>query len=112
MAREKYKTLTEQMFYILICLRNECCGVDIMKMVAEITENRVTIGPGTLYTLLDNFVSEKMIVETKVENRKKSYVITDIGKEMLDKEYKRLHFLIYDFDRMDKQEKLWKQQKD
>lgn len=104
MAREKYKTLTEQMYYILLCLKNECCGVDIMRMVAEITQNRVTIGAGTLYTLLDNFVSEKMIVETKVENRKKSYVITDVGTEMLDKEYKRLHSLIWDFDRINKED--------
>ena len=29
MAREKFQTLTEQMFYILLCLRRECCGVDI-----------------------------------------------------------------------------------
>lgn len=54
MAREKYQTLTEQMFYILLCLQNESCGVDIMKMVAELTDGRVMIGPGTLYSLLDN----------------------------------------------------------
>lgn len=103
MAREKYKTLTEQMFYILLCLRNECCGVDIMKMVSEITGNRVNIGAGTLYTLLDNFVSQNMIVETKVENRKKSYIITDIGKGMLEKEYQRLNTLIADFNRINKE---------
>ena len=27
MAREKFSTLTEQMFYILLCLREECCGM-------------------------------------------------------------------------------------
>ncbi|ATW23586.1 PadR family transcriptional regulator [Candidatus Formimonas warabiya] len=90
MAREKYQTLTEQMFYILICLKNEACGVDIMKMVAELTDGRVLIGPGTLYSLLDNFVKEKMIIETKTENRKKSYIITNLGNEMLEKEYRRL----------------------
>ncbi|MFI3202351.1 MAG: helix-turn-helix transcriptional regulator [Eubacteriales bacterium] len=58
----------------------------------------MNIGAGTLYTLLDNFVSEHMIVETKVENRKKSYVITDVGKEMLAREYNRLQILISDFD--------------
>lgn len=100
MAREKFKTLTEQMFYILLCLKKECCGIDIMKMVSEITGERVKIGPGTLYTLLDNFVSEKMIVETKVENRRKSYLITDIGNEMLDKEYERLCTLAQDFKRI------------
>ncbi|MCI9003389.1 MAG: PadR family transcriptional regulator, partial [Oscillibacter sp.] len=26
MAREKFQTLTEPMFYILLCLREECCG--------------------------------------------------------------------------------------
>ena len=26
MAREKFQTLTEPMFYILLTLREECCG--------------------------------------------------------------------------------------
>ncbi|MEA5010320.1 MAG: PadR family transcriptional regulator [Angelakisella sp.] len=98
MAREKYQTLTEQMFYILICLRNEACGVDIMKMVETLTEGRVVIGPGTLYSLLDNFVKEKIIIETKTENRKKSYIISELGKEMLEKEYLRLSKLKSDYE--------------
>ena len=57
MARLKYKTLTEQMFYILICLKEECCGIDIMEMVAAMTDGRITIGPGTLYALLGDFVN-------------------------------------------------------
>ena len=98
MAREKYQTLTEQMFYILICLRNEACGVDIMKMVETLTEARVVIGPGTLYSLLDNFVKEKIIIETKTENCKKSYIISELGKEMLEKEYLRLSKLKSDYE--------------
>ena len=90
MAREKYQTLTAQMFYILISLKKEACGVDIMNMVAELTDNSVLIGPGTLYSLLDNFVKEKIIKETKTENRKKSYLITPLGEKMLAKEYLRL----------------------
>lgn len=31
-----------------------------------------------------------MIRETKVEGRRRSYILTDKGKEMLDKEYVRL----------------------
>jgi len=99
MPREKYQTLTEQMFYILLCLQSECCGVDIMKMVSEMTEQRVTVGPGTLYTLLDNFVSQGFITLTNMENRKKSYIITDTGREMLKKEYDRLHKLTEDYER-------------
>lgn len=88
------------MFYILICLRKELCGVDIMKIVTDLTDGRVTIGPGTLYSLLDSFVTEKMIVETKTENRKKSYIITRLGQDMLDKEYSRLLKLKSDYENL------------
>lgn len=98
MAREKYQTLTEQMFYILICLTQESCGVDIMKKAEELTNGRVIIGPGTLYSLLDKFVKEKMIIETKTENRKKNYVITKLGTEMLEKEYLRVKELKNDYE--------------
>ncbi len=98
MAREKLKTLSEQMFYILICLNSECCGVDIMKMVSDITGGEISIGPGTLYSLLDSFVKEKMIVETKVENRRKSYIITPLGGEMLQREYERISRLQRDYE--------------
>lgn len=104
MAREKYQTLTEQMFYILLCLQDECCGVDIMRLVAELTQGSVTIGPGTLYSLLDSFVREKMIAETKVENRKKSYILTDAGRAMLQREYDRLARQKQDYERLVKEE--------
>ncbi len=99
MAREKYQTLTEQMFYILLCLQNERCGVDIMKIVSEMTQERVVVGHGTLYTLLDNFVSQGFITLTNMENRQKSYIMTDKGREMLKKEYDRLHKLTEDYER-------------
>ena len=56
MPREKFVTLTEAMFYILICLQKECCGTDIMLQVYDMTDGRVRIGPGTLYNLLDQFL--------------------------------------------------------
>ena len=34
MSREKFKTLTEQMYYILLCLRKERHGTDIMAVVS------------------------------------------------------------------------------
>ena len=57
------------MFYILICLKKECCGIDIMEMVADMTDGRVVLGPGTLYTLLGDFVKQGFIRETAVEMR-------------------------------------------
>lgn len=90
MARAKFQTLTEQMFYILLCLREECCGMDIMAKVSEITEERVKVGPGTLYHLLERFSDAGMIEETKVDGRKRSYLLTESGKELLQAEYERI----------------------
>lgn len=90
MAREKFHTLTEQMFYILLCLQTECCGVDIMEQVARMTENRVAIGPGTLYSLLESFIAEGFIRETRVEGRKRSYLLTVKGQLRLEEEYRRI----------------------
>lgn len=90
MPREKFKTLTEQMFYILLCLKQECYGMDILDRVPAMTEGRVKVGSGTLYNLLEQFLEEGMIRETKVEGRRRSYIMTERGREMLDKEYQRI----------------------
>ena len=99
MAREKFKTLTEQMFYVLLCLQKECCGNDILLRVPEMTDERVTVGSGTLYNLLEQFLDEKMIEETKVEGRKRSYHITEKGLSMLRIEYERLNAQAEDYRR-------------
>lgn len=90
MAREKYHTLTEQMFYILLSLQKECCGIDIMDHVRVLTQGRVIIGPGTLYTLLDSFYHDGLIQETRVDGRRRSYRITPAGNRLLQEEYERL----------------------
>ena len=104
MAREKFRTLTEQMFYVLLCLKEECYGQDILDRVPAMTENRVSVGSGTLYNLLEQFLSEGMIIETKVEGRRRSYILTDKGKEMLDKEYQRIQAQAEDYRRIFRKE--------
>ena len=100
MARTKYKTLTEQMFYILICLKEECCGIDIMEIVSDMTDGRVTLGPGTLYALLGDFVKQGFIRETAVDGRKRSYIITDHGRSVLQEEYERLKAQVTDYEKI------------
>ena len=90
MPREKFRTLTEQMFYILLCLRTEQCGTDVMNRVGEMTGGRVTVGPGTLYHLLDQFLSAEMIRETRSEGRQRWYILTEKGRAAMEKEYRRL----------------------
>ena len=100
MPRAKFGTLTEQMFYVLLCLKNECYGLDILDRVPAMTENRVSVGSGTLYNLLEQFLEEGMIVETKVEGRRRSYILTNKGKEMLDKEFRRIQAQAEDYRRI------------
>ena len=97
MPRQKFKTLTEQMFYILLCLKEERRGMDILEMVRNRTGGRVNIGSATLYDLLEMFVTEGMIQETKVEGRRRSYMLTPKGKDMLWKEYDRIMMQAQDF---------------
>jgi len=96
MAREELQTLSEPMYYILLALMQECCGVDIMEKVRNLSHNRVTVGPGTLYALLAKFEQKGLIRLTVAEGRRKSYVITDAGKDMLLKEYHRLKTMALD----------------
>lgn len=99
MPREKFRTLTEQMFYVLLCLRTEYCGMDVMEQVKAMTNGRVTIGPGTLYNLLEQFQGAEMIRETKVEGRRKSYLLTEKGAAALETEYQRLCTQAQDYRR-------------
>ena len=100
MPRAKFQTLTEQMFYVLLSLKEECYGLDILDRVPAMTGNHVSVGSGTLYNLLEQFLSEGMIIETKVEGRRRSYILTDKGKEMLDKEYRRIQAQAEDYRRI------------
>lgn len=96
MARKKLETLSEQMYYILLVLREEKCGKEIAETVALLTKERIVLGPGTLYVILAQFENEGLIRETKVEGRKRSYLITSRGNQLLLSEYKRLHQMIED----------------
>ncbi|HBN55208.1 MAG TPA: PadR family transcriptional regulator [Lachnospiraceae bacterium] len=100
MPRVKFQTLTEQMFYILLCLKEECYGMDILDKVPAMTKGRVHVGSGTLYHLLEQFSDAGMIRETKVEGRRRSYILTETGKDTLDKEYRRICAQALDYRRI------------
>ena len=67
-----------------------------MSAVDEISNGRVKVGPGTLYALLGKFEKEKMIVETGVDGRRRSYIITEKGLNILKEEYERIMILLRD----------------
>ena len=68
MPRAKFQTLTEQMFYILLCLKGECYGIDIFDKISALTGDQVTVGSGTLYNLLEQFLEQlsNLTILTKI----------------------------------------------
>ena len=97
MAKKALEGLTESMFYVLMgFLRNEMCGTDLVEFIDKKTKGRVTLGPGTLYTILARFEEEKIIKETAVEGRKRTYKITEKGIELYKTELTRLKLCVLD----------------
>ena len=96
MAREQFQTLTEPMYYILLALTEECCGVDIMEQVRIISNERVKVGPGTLYAMLSKYEENGVIQKTAEDGRRKSYIITERGRQMLREEHNRLKTMVRD----------------
>ena len=91
MAGREKGPLTEPMYYVLMSfLDREMCGTEATEFVERRTAGRVKLGPGTLYTLLGKFQEEGLIVETGVDGRKRTYRITEKGREAFQEELKRL----------------------
>lgn len=88
--RKKYCPMTETIFYTLLALLEPNHGYGIMKFVRELTEERVKLGTGTLYTMLGRLVEDQMISVVNEEGGKKTYLITEDGKTLLVMEQVRL----------------------
>ena len=97
MSKEPLRVLTESMYYVLLSLlRQERCGTEIVQFVDDVTAGRVPLGPGTLYTILAKFQEEKLIEETAVEGRKRTYAITARGRALFRQELARLKLCVAD----------------
>lgn len=97
MPKQALESLTESMFYVLMALyREKKCGIDIAAWIEAKTGGRCRLGPATLYTILGKFEKEKYIREIEVEGRKRTYAITDRGREALRTEVERLRTCLQD----------------
>lgn len=82
--------LTDSAFYILSSLIEEKHGYLIMKTIEELTNNKVIIGPASLYTTLKKLLKAELIeLNITTDENKKVYKITEVGKDMLIKEIER-----------------------
>ena len=97
MAGKERGPLTEPMFYVLMSfLRRDMCGTEITEFVERRTRGRVRLGPGTLYTRLAKFQDEGFIQETEVDGRKRTYRLTDQGRQAYHEELDRLRACVLD----------------
>ena len=97
MPRKAMDTLTESMFYVLMALmQHPMCGIDIAAFIDRRTQNRLQIGPATLYTILGKFEKETYIREISVEGRKRTYQITQKGANAYREELARLKQCVAD----------------
>ena len=94
--------LTEAVYYILLSLMEPMHGYGIMQNVEELSGGRVRLAAGTLYGALNTLLEKVWIQALPKEkgSRKKEYVITDLGKEVLKEEIVRLRELIENGNRI------------
>ena len=88
--------LTEAVYYILLSLTEPLHGYGIMQNVAQLSNGRVNLAAGTLYGAINTLLEKNWIkaLPGESDRRKKEYVITDTGREMLRSELIRLNELI------------------
>lgn len=91
--KKVYVPMTETGFYILFCLQEEMHGYNIGLRVKDMTNGELAISPGTMYGTLSKMENDKLISFVKEEDKRKSYIITELGKEVLEIELRRIERL-------------------
>lgn len=88
--------LTEAVYYILLSLMQPLHGYGIMQNAEELSHGRVKLAAGTLYGAINTMLEKGWITALPGEknSRKKEYVITDAGREVLRGEIARLEELV------------------
>ena len=88
--------LTEAVYFILLTLTTPLHGYGIMQKTEQLSAGRVRLAAGTLYGALNTLCEKGWIKELPVQagSRKKEYVITETGREVLKQELARLRQLV------------------
>ena len=87
MARKKSlddNILTDSTYLILISLAEPLHGYAIMQKVKEMSNGETEIGPASLYTIIKKLQTAELIMLIEQDDsRKKTYGLTQKGKEIL-----------------------------
>jgi DNA-binding PadR family transcriptional regulator len=91
---EPIAPLTEPSYCILAALATPRHGYAVMQWVADVTQQRVKLGPGTLYGALTSLQSRGFITAVgeggEGNERRKVYGLTESGRSLLEAETSRL----------------------
>ncbi len=88
--KKVYVPMTETGYYILFCLQDEMHGYSIVQKVDSITQGEIRLSPGTMYGSLSKMEKDGLIRFVREVDKRKLYVITSLGKEVLELEQKRI----------------------
>jgi DNA-binding PadR family transcriptional regulator len=98
MPKRKLDPLPSAAFQILLSLAGEDLhGYGIMRQVADQTNGRMRLGPGTLYSSIQSLLEEKLIQEVDLREdaklgheRRRYYRLTSAGRKLARSEADRL----------------------
>lgn len=82
--------LTEISYLVLLAFCSPNHGYGVMQFLEEHTEGRVKPGAGTFYGAVNALLKKEWIALYARDDRKKTYLITDKGRAVLEREVRRL----------------------
>lgn len=91
--KKVYIPMTETAFCILLCLREPNHGYGVVQMVEKMTDGAIRLAPGTMYGSLGKMEKDQLIRFIREEDKRKIYQITELGREVLQIELKRIERL-------------------
>ena len=102
MPKQKLNPLPSAAFQILLSLVDEDLhGYGIMRQVADQSDGRMRLGPGTLYSSIKTLLEAKLIEEVEVRaderlgnERRRYYRLTSAGRKMVRSEAERIADLL------------------
>ena len=91
--KKVYVPMTETGFYILLCLQQPMHGYGIVEQVEQLTDGEIRLSPGTMYGTLSKMEKDQLIRFVREEEKRKIYCITQLGREVLQLEMRRIERL-------------------
>ena len=90
--------LTEAIYYILLALQEPLHGYGIMQRTSSMSNGRLVLSAGTLYGAISNLLEKGWIIpcgeSPESDGRRKMYILSEQGLEVLRSEYGRLEELV------------------